>query len=78
MAELKLAREIRAVMDDESPRTETQMRQEIMRLCMTRSLLYVEVQFDPYGTPFHPAIVGKPADVAEWLRQLADDIEGLK
>lgn len=55
MSDWRLAKEVREVMNRETPRTETQLRQEIFRLCMN----------------------GKPADVAKWLREMADDIEGL-
>lgn len=77
VTDVQTAREIRALMNSEEPRTETKMRQDIMCVCMMGELLYVQVQFDPFGTPYHPAINGKPADVAKWLRTLADDIESL-
>jgi len=77
MGDIQLAQQVSNIMRDEKPRTETEMRQEIIRLCMLRGLVYVQLQFDPFGTPFFPSISGTPAKVAEWLRQFADDIEGI-
>jgi len=58
--------------------TETDWRRTILRQCMERGLLYVELQFDPLDElPFHPSIAGSPAQVAAWLRQFADDIQGI-
>lgn len=58
--------------------TESQWRQRILRDYMRGPLLYAGLSFDPFGTAYHPAINGKPANVARWLRELADDIEGLE
>ncbi len=64
--------------DPDREMTETQFRQETLRGYMERGLLYARVQFGAFGTGFSPAINNTPANVARWLRQLADDIEGME
>ena len=72
------ARKIAQLMVGKWSGTETEWRQPILRQCMEHGLLFVELQFDPVDElPFHPAINGTPAQVAGWLRQFADDIEGI-
>lgn len=58
--------------------TETEFRQETLRGYMIKGLLYAEIHFGVWGTEYHPAMNGTPAAVAKWLRQLADDIEGIE
>lgn len=41
--------------------------------------VYVRTEFDPLEeSVLSPAVYGTPMQVAAWLRQLADDIEGLE
>lgn len=63
--------------DPEEGQTESEWRQGILRGYMMYGLLFAQLQFRPFGTPYHPAINAKPAVVAEWLRAIADDVEGL-
>ncbi len=64
--------------DPDREMTETEFRQETLRGYMAFGKLYAQLSFDPLGTPYHPAINGTPEQVAQWLRQLADDIEGIE
>ena len=64
--------------DPDHEMTETEFRQETLRGYMIKGLLYTRVHFGVWGTDFSPATNNTPANVAKWLRQLADDIEGME
>lgn len=59
--------------------TESEWRREVLKGYMRDRLLYARLEFDPMEElHYHPAVSGKPAEVAKWLRELADDIEKLE